>query len=140
MGVATFLDAEPGDEGQPGAPGTAGAAGATGAQGPTGPSTGLLEQPAETEIWPNTGGAAPVVSVVTQPAVPASTTAVVNKSGVPVTVYVKGGTLTVITVGGVVTGIAAAAAANTAHVIPLAPGQTIAITYTVAPTWVWIGG
>lgn len=80
-----------------------------------------------------------LVSVVTTPAVPSSTVAVNNNRGVPVVVYIKGGTLTVITIGGVATGIAAAAAANTCHVIPLAINQSIAITYTVAPTWVWIG-
>ena len=78
-------------------------------------------------------------SAVTTPVVPGSATAVTNTTGVPVTVYVKGGTLTVIAVGGVTTGIAAAAAASTAFPIPLAPGQTIAITYSVAPTWVWVG-
>lgn len=79
------------------------------------------------------------ISAVTTPAVPATTVAIKNNTGRDVTVYVKGGTLTVITVGGVVTGIAAAAAANTAHSIPLAMNQTIAITFTVAPTWVWVG-
>lgn len=78
-------------------------------------------------------------SVVTQPAVPASTVAVTNTTGVAVTVFVKGGTITAITVGGVVTGIAASAALNTAFPIPLAPMQTIAITFTAAPTWVWVG-
>jgi hypothetical protein len=79
------------------------------------------------------------VSAVTTPAVPGTGVAIKNNTGVDVTVYIKGGTLTVITVGGVATGIAAAAAANTAHSIPVAMNQTIAITYTVAPTWVWVG-
>lgn len=79
------------------------------------------------------------ISAVTTPAVPATTVAVKNNTGTDVTVYVKGGTLTVITVGGVATGIAAAAAANTAHSIPVSMNQTIAITFTVAPTWVWVG-
>jgi len=77
--------------------------------------------------------------VVVTPAVPASTTAIVNTTGVDVTVYIVGGTLTAITVGGTATGITAAAPANTAHVIPLTRNQTIALTYTGAPTWVWIG-
>lgn len=76
---------------------------------------------------------------VATPAVPATTVAIKNNTGADVTVYVKGGTLTVITVGGVATGITVPAAANMAHTIPLAMNQTIAITYTVAPTWVWIG-
>lgn len=79
------------------------------------------------------------VSSVTQPAVPASTVAATNTTGVACVVYVVGGTLTVISVGGVATGITAAAAAGAAHTILVAPGQTIAITYTVAPTWTWIG-
>lgn len=76
---------------------------------------------------------------VTQPAVPASTVAATNNSGVDCTIYVKGGTLTVISVGGSATGITAAAAAGTAHNIRVPAGQTIAITYSVAPTWTWFG-
>jgi hypothetical protein len=78
-------------------------------------------------------------SAVTQPSMPASTTPVTNSTGVACMVYVVGGTLTVITVGGVATGITAAAAAGAAHTILVSPGQTIAITYTGAPTWTWIG-
>src|SRR6266566_1726677 len=75
--------------------------------------------------------------VVVTPAIPASATAISNTTGVHVTVYIVGGTLTAITVGGTATGITAAAPANTAHVIPLTSNQTIALTYTGAPTWVW---
>ncbi len=142
IGPPVYLDAEPGEEGWAGAPGQAGVAGAngaTGAQGAVGPSTALLDPPYEQDQWPQVGGVAPVVNAVGTPAVPASTVAITNATGRPVTVYIKAGTLTVITVGGVATGIAAAAPANTCHVIPLAPRQTIAITYSVAPTWVWIG-
>lgn len=79
------------------------------------------------------------LSTVAQPAVAASTTAVWNSTGVTCTVYVKGGTLTVITVGGVASGIAAAIGASDAYPILVAPNQQIAITYSVAPTWVWVG-
>ena len=85
------------------------------------------------------GNARAPTSSVTTPAVPASTVAVTNTTGVAVVAYIVGGTLTVITVGGVATGITAAAAAGAAYPILLAPGQTIAITYTGAPTWTWIG-
>lgn len=78
-------------------------------------------------------------AMVTTPAVPASTVAIKNSTGRPVVVYIKGGTLTVISVGGISTGISAAAPAGVAHSIPLAINQTVAITYSLAPTWVWIG-
>lgn len=79
-------------------------------------------------------------SVVAQPAVPASTVAVFNSTGVDCTVYVKAGTLTVIAVGGVTTGIAVGSGATgIAYSIPVAANQQIAITFTVAPTWVWVG-
>lgn len=120
-------------------PGVQGPAGATGAQGQLGPVvTQTFELPDE-GVW-LVGVPTPNVNtgVVTTPAVPASTTAIVNGTGRNVTVYVKAGTLTAITVGGVVTGLAVAAAAGDALTVPLAANQTIAITYTVAPTWVWV--
>lgn len=78
-------------------------------------------------------------SVVAQPAVPTSTTVVWNSTGVDCTVFVKGGTLTAITIGGVVSGIAAALSSTQAYPIRVVANQQIAITYSVAPTWVWIG-
>ncbi len=141
-GPAVYLAAEQGDEGERGSPGPTGPqgpAGSTGAQGPMGPTPYLLlEEGTQDEVMrphqPNFNPA-PVVT----PSVPASTVAVKNATGRNVTVYVKAGTLTVISVGGTATGITAAASANQAHCVPLAINQTIAITYTVAPTWVWIG-
>lgn len=76
---------------------------------------------------------------VTQPAVPASTVAVTNTTGCDCDVLIKGGTLTVINVGGSATGITAAAAAGSVHSVRVPAGQTISITYTVAPTWTWFG-
>ncbi len=76
---------------------------------------------------------------VTQPAVPASTVAVTNTTGSDCTVLIAGGTLTVINVGGSATGITAAAAAGSVHSVRVPVGQTISITYTVAPTWQWFG-
>lgn len=76
------------------------------------------------------------VGIITPPAVPATTvaTAVQNTD---MTVYIKGGTLTVINISGVATGISAAAPAGAVHTVRVLAGQTIAITYSVAPTWVW---
>lgn len=76
---------------------------------------------------------------ITTPAVPASTVAATNTTGYRATVYVKAGTLTVVTINGV--SINQTATAGTAFPIPhlLDPGGTIAITYSVAPTWVWVG-
>lgn len=140
-GPAIFLLGEAGEDGAIGAPGPQGIAGATGAQGPMGPATHLLVDDRDEFRWMTPPGAdrGNPVSSVTTPAVPATTVAVKNSTGRPVTVFVKAGTLTVINLGGVVTGISAAAPAGSAHSIPLAMNQTIAITYTVAPTWVWVG-
>lgn len=122
----------------PGPQGPIGSQGSTGAQGP---ATHFLvdDRTEEPPMVPPTIDSSNPVSSVTTPAVPATTVAVKNSTGRPVTVFIKGGTLTVITLGGVATGISAAAPAGSAHSIPLAINQTIAITYTVAPTWVWVG-
>lgn len=66
------------------------------------------------------------------PAVPASTVAVANNAGVDCEVYITGGTVTAVTVGGVATGLTGGA-----FRVPV--NQTIAITYSVAPTWTWFG-
>lgn len=80
-------------------------------------------------------------STVATPAVPATTVAVFNSTGVNVTVWIKDATpanLTVITIGGVAVTTNANAAA-VAMPIPLAANQSIAFTFTTAPTWVWVG-
>lgn len=76
---------------------------------------------------------------VTQPGVPASTVAVTNTTGCDCMVLIAGGTLTAIIIGGSATGITAAAAAGSVHSVRVPVGQTIAITYSVAPTWQWFG-
>lgn len=68
---------------------------------------------------------------VATPAVPASTVTATNNNAFPVAVAVTGGTVTVISVNGVTQ----ATATGFTAVVPA--GGTIAITYTVAPTWVW---
>ena len=65
------------------------------------------------------------------PAVPVSGTVYPNRSHYDVTVAVSGGTVSQIALGGTNTGL-------TSGAFRLAPGQTITITFSVAPTWVWI--
>lgn len=64
------------------------------------------------------------------PAVPASGTPVTNTSPLPATVVVSGGTGTNVTINGVAQGTF-----NGTYTVPA--GQTISLTYTVAPTWTW---
>jgi len=67
---------------------------------------------------------------VATPAVPASTVAADNGTGIPVAVTVTGGTVTVIAVSGTPAGLTSGTV-----VVPY-PG-TIALTYSAAPTWSW---
>ena len=69
--------------------------------------------------------------MIAQPAVPASTVTTTNTSGQTVFVTVIGGTVTHITVNG------ADQATSTNFTATVAAGQTIAITYSAAPTWYW---
>ena len=64
------------------------------------------------------------------PAVPASTTPVTNTSPLPASVVISGGTLSNVSVNGVTVG-----SGDGTYTVPA--GATIAITYTVAPTWTW---
>lgn len=72
-------------------------------------------------------------TVVTSPAVPASTVNATNPYPYPVTVYIAGGTYTDVKVMGTLVGFAATTVALPAN-------GTIAVTYTAAPTWKWING
>lgn len=63
-------------------------------------------------------------------AVPASGTPQTNNTGVDATVVVAGGTVSAIAVGGTAAGI-------TAGTVRVPSGQTITLTYTIAPTWQW---
>jgi hypothetical protein len=67
---------------------------------------------------------------VTTPAVPATTVAADNGTGIPVAVTVTGGTVTVIAVSGTPTGL------TSGTVIVPYPG-TVTLTYSAAPTWAW---
>lgn len=64
------------------------------------------------------------------PAVPASTTPVTNTSPLTATVVISGGTVTNVSVGGVTAG-----SGDGTYTVPA--GVTIAVTYSVAPTWTW---
>jgi hypothetical protein len=65
------------------------------------------------------------------PSLATSTTAMFNTSGYPVTVHISAGTVTVIKVDGVTTGL-------TSGSFRLRRGSSLAITYSVAPTLNWI--
>lgn len=67
---------------------------------------------------------------VTTPAVPASGTAVVNKTGQFVSVVITGGTMTNVSVNGATVGAGAGD-------YQLPPAGSITMTYSVAPTWAW---
>lgn len=69
---------------------------------------------------------------VAQPAVPASGTAQTNSTETDCMVYVAGGTVSAIAIGGTSTGL-------TAGAVRVPAGQTITLTYTAAPTWQWFG-
>lgn len=69
-------------------------------------------------------------SPISTPAVPATTVTATNSNAVAVFVTITGGTLTSVKVNGVQVG-------TTAGTYTVPAGQTISITYSVAPTWVW---
>lgn len=78
---------------------------------------------------------------VTAPAIPATTVAVTNTTGVDVMVYLTSGgaAVTVIKVNGITTGLNLATATTSSASYVLPAGQTTALTYaSTAPTWVWL--
>lgn len=78
--------------------------------------------------------------VVTTPAVAASTVANVNTTGFRVQAFIKNGSTTpsAITKNGV-TLTTFLPLASLFYSVNLDPGDTITFTYTVVPTWVWVG-
>lgn len=66
-----------------------------------------------------------------QPAVPASTVTYLNNTGQTAYVTVIGGTVTNISVNG------STVSGGSNYMATVPAGQTIAITYSVAPTWYW---
>lgn len=80
----------------------------------------------------------PVGPLASQPAVPATTVAYTNTNAVDCSVVITanvGGT-TAVAIGGTAAATLAASAVGTVRV---PAGQTITLTYTAAPTWVWFG-
>jgi hypothetical protein len=75
---------------------------------------------------------APLGWITPTPTLPASTVVATNTYNRPVTVYITGGTVTAIVIDGVTHGFLAGS-------FRLKPSGTIAITYSVAPTWKWYG-
>jgi hypothetical protein len=65
------------------------------------------------------------------PALPASTVSLKNTYAQPVQVIIWGGTFTAVTINGFGYGLSGQAS------VPLMPGDTIAITYSSAPSWSW---
>lgn len=65
------------------------------------------------------------------PSVPASTVSATNSNAWGVAVTITGGTLTSVVVNGTQVG-------TTAGTYPVPAGQTISVTYSVAPTWAWV--
>jgi Right handed beta helix region len=74
------------------------------------------------------------VGNVTAPSVPASGVNATNNTGVDVAVFIVGGTVSAISVGGTTTGLT-----TTPANVRVPAGQTVSVTYSVAPTWKWFG-
>lgn len=84
--------------------------------------------PSATGVWLET----PNINNVSTPAVPASGTAVTNSTGQVAQVTVSGGTVSLVKRNG------ASLFATTNVTVILEPGDTITLTYTVAPGWTWM--
>lgn len=82
-----------------------------------------------------TSGATPpganTTNGITQPSVPASATVFRNTFGVAAMVYVSGGTVSAIAIGGQTTGLTSGSFRVPAY-------SSITLTYTVAPSWQWV--
>ena len=87
---------------------------------------------ASTSVATHNTGYNPRGHAVTQFAVPATTVAQTNTTGVDCMVYVTGGTVTAVAVAGMATGL-------TSGAFRVPAGTTIALTYSAAPTWQWYG-
>lgn len=77
---------------------------------------------------------------ITPPSIPASTVAATNTSGLPATVSISGGTVTVVAVAAV-GGSFVTVATSTPCTVVVPPGGQIKMTYSVVPTsWGWTLG
>ena len=112
---------------------------ANNAQGPnsyyqntaTGCSTNWNIQSTGNKTAGNTGYN-PVGKFGAQPAVPASGTPYTNILNADAAVFITGGTVTAVSIGGQATGL-------TGGAFRVPAGQSITLTYSAAPTWVWFG-
>jgi hypothetical protein len=96
--------------------------------------TTFIYAPAEPGV--NTQGA----PAVTAPAVPATTVAVTNTTGLDCIIYIASGgaAVTVIKINNVATGLQLLAATTSAVTLYLPAGSNVSMTYaSTAPTWVW---
>jgi len=67
------------------------------------------------------------------PAMPASGVTVTNNYGCAARVFINGGTISLISINSIASGF------TTGAMLMLLPGESLSITYSVAPSWNWIG-
>lgn len=72
------------------------------------------------------------VGALSAPSVPASGATVINPFSVRARVFVSGGSVTAIAISGIATGL-------TAGMFIVDAGESISLTYSATPAWVWIG-
>ena len=70
------------------------------------------------------------IGVVGPPGIPSSTTALPNPYGADCAVFVTGGTVTAVSIGGNTTGL-------TSGSFRVPAAQSITLTYSGPPTWTW---
>lgn len=105
--------------------------GFAGAQATWSPSNAVINGFGQSDYVASNPGFNPV-GFLSGPSVGASGIATINPWGVPATIYVNSGTVTDVAVNGNSTGL-------TTGMFRLGPSQSITLTYSVAPAWVWIG-
>lgn len=81
----------------------------------------------------NCFGSIPIIDNIVTPIVPASTIAATNNFPVPVQIFITGGTFSNVIIRGNTLPITGDC------VLTIDPTETIAITYTSAPSWSWVG-
>ena len=105
--------------------------GFAGTQATWSPSNSGINGFGQSDYVANNPGFNPV-GLLSGPSIGTSGIATTNPWGVPATIYVTGGTVSDIAINGSSTGL-------TSGMFRLGPSQSITLTYSVAPTWTWIG-
>ena len=105
--------------------------GFAGTQAAWSPSNSVINGFGQSDYIANNPGFNPV-GLLSGPSVGTSGVPTVNPWGIPVTIYVTGGTVSNIAINGNATGL-------TSGMFRLGPSQSITISYSGAPTWTWIG-